>query len=182
MPSPSSSPSSRLCGTLLVMLGLGLTGLQPAAALAADDLPWFSQKGAERMVQRALPEYYAYLQGIQARSPAKYQERLHQAMMLLHSSDATPDIFAAWTAVWDAERRYMARVEAWKAAPADQKPAIRAELLALSTEWEQARLALFATKIPTFEDRLYNLELSLQDVQMNLDSYAEERVMHSLQE
>ena len=164
----------------LLALGGGLTF--PATAQAAD-VPWFSQQGAERLVQRALPDYYAYLQTIRQKNPAKYQERLHQAMMLVHSSSETPAIFEAWRAVWDAEVRYMARVDAWRAAtsPAD-KARLRAELVALSAEWERARLALFEAKIPVFEDRLYNLEISLQDVQMNLDSYAEERVMHALQE
>lgn len=144
--------------------------------------PWFDRAGAERMVAAALPDYYAFIQQSAAQNPERYEERLHSAMMLLLNGEQNPQILAAWKVKFAAEQAYRDTLARWQAAAPAERPALRSQLLAHSAAIEDARVALLEVKQPLTEDRLYNIEADMADIQMNRDAYALERVMNSLNE
>ncbi len=152
------------------------------SSTASATPPWFSQSGAETMVAAGLPDYFASLQELAATDPARYQEKLHAAMMLLISGEQNPEVLAAWKSKFAAEQRYRSLVVAWQAASPAQRPALRDRILDASADIEDARLAYFEAKLPIAERRLMMLESDLEDVEINLEAYALERVQNSLKE
>ena len=162
--------------TALILAALSWT--TPAMATP----PWFDQAGAERMVARGLPDYYAFLQQTAQANPERYQEKIHSAMMLLLNGEQNPQILAAWKTKFTAEQAYRSGLARWQTATPTQKATLRAELLRKSEAIERARIALLEVKQPLTENRLYNLEADIADIRMNQDAYALERVMNALNE
>ena len=163
-----------------------MTGLILAALLGAPNAeaapPWFDRAGAERMIAAALPDYYAFIQETAAANPERYEERLHSAMMLLINGEHNPQVLAAWKVKFAAEQAYRDTLARWHAASPGERPALRAALLQRSAAIEDARVALLAVKQPLTENRLYNIESDMADIEMNREAYALERVMNSLNE
>ncbi len=134
------------------------------------------------MVAAGLPDYYAFLQQSAAADPDRYEEKLHQAMMLLINGEQNPQLLAAWKSQYAAEEAYRQTLARWHAAPTSQRAAIRSELLQRSAAIEAARIRLLQVKQPLTASRLDNIEADLADIRVNQEAYALERVMNSLDE
>jgi hypothetical protein len=159
------------------MLAVLLSVLTAAAAP-----PWFDIAGAERMVASGLPEYYAFIHQAAERDPERYKEKLHQGMMMMLSGEQNPQVLAAWQAKFEAEQAYRATLTRWRQAPLSQRAPVRAELLERSEDIEDARIALLQVKQPLTAQRLEHIEADIADIGMNLEGYALQRVMTSLNE
>lgn len=180
-----------VCALPLNASGAGFGGAERDDVPIRDTIPWFSQRGAEQMVRADQPAYFQHLQRLRTTNPQKYGQRLHKAMMVIALRDADPAMYAAWVNLWSIERRYIARADALVRASvvasqagqsldAAELLAAQQELRALSVEWEQASLAMLKTKSVVFAERLENLNLTIADLRVNVDSYAEERVMSTM--
>ena len=149
---------------------------------AAAAPPWFDMAGAERMVASGLPEYYAFIQQTEERDPERYQERLHQGMMMLISAEQNPQVLAAWKIKFEAEQAYRTTLTHWHQAPPEQRAPLRAELLVHAEAIEDARVELLLVKQPLTAQRLDTIASEISDIRMNSEAYALERVMTSLNE
>ena len=149
---------------------------------AAAAPPWFDMAGAERMVAAGLPEYYTFIQQTSERDPERYQERLHQGMMMLIGAEQNPQVLAAWKAKFEVEQAYRDTLARWNQAAPDQRDALRSELLERAEAIEDARVELLLIKQPLTEQRLDTIEAGITDIRMNREAYALERVMTSLNE
>ncbi len=152
------------------------------STLASAAPPWFDLSGAERMVASGLPEYYAFLQETAQADPERYEKKVHQAMMLLVSSEVNPAVLAAWKEKFFAEDAYREALARWRAATVDQRATLRSELLQRSAAIESAHIRLLQVKQPLTAARLDNIDSNIKDIQMNREAYALERVMNSLNE
>ncbi len=152
------------------------------STLAFAAPPWFDLGGAERMVASGLPDYYAFLQQTAQADPERYEEKVHQAMMLLINGETNPQLLAAWKDKFYAEDAYRETLSRWHTATTGQRAALRSELLQRSAAIESARIRLLQVKQPLTASRLDNIEADIADIRMNREAYALERVMNSLNE
>jgi len=162
------------------LLTLAVLLLVPEFANAS---PWFDQSQAEQMVAQAMPEYYTHLNDVAKANPDKYQDKLHQALVMVVNADVYPELVSLWNRKWQTEARFQKLVTEWKdvKSPAD-RDAIRAEMLAVAEQMQALSLEIFQFKLDRSQERVDRLHLQIADLDMNEDMLALEKVMNALDE
>ncbi len=155
--------------------------LLPASA-NAQDRPWFDMAAAEAVVAQTMPAYFEHIAATAATDPSRYQNKLHQALVMTLQGENYPELIDAWNRKWESELRFRALAAEWRVASPNDQAALREEMLALALESQQAQLDLFQIKYVANRERLDRLELQIADTEVNLDLLALERVMKALDE
>jgi len=162
------------------LLTLAVLLLVPEFANAS---PWFDQAQAEQMVAQAMPEYYQHLNRVADTNPEKYQDKLHQALVMVVNADVYPELVDLWNRKWQTESQFQKLVNEWKDVqnPAD-RDAVRAEMLTMAEQMQELSLEIFQFKLDRSQERVDRLHLQIADLDMNEDMLALERVMNALDE
>ena len=149
----------------------------------AEASPWFDQNQAEQMVSQAMPEYYEHLAKVADNNPEKYQDKLHQALVMVVNADVYPELVELWNRKWQAEANFQKLVAEWKRTQdPENRDAVRAEMLAEAEQMQKIAMDIFQFKLDRSQERVDRLYLQIADLDMNEDMLALERVMNALDE
>ncbi len=148
----------------------------PSSALA-DPWPWFDQQAAERLVAERLPAYQQnQLDGVEARDPDLYLQRLHSGVAMLREGERSPELLRAWQAHWRARQQFHDRTVQWLQNPLARTPAARVELEIQAEETVLSWLEYLYLREQKVELRLVELHQSIDELENTVDQRVEQKV------
>jgi hypothetical protein len=151
--------------------------LLPTSAMA---IPWFDQAWAEELVARSFPEYWAWIERVEAKDHDRYINLLQQGRSMAMNREVHPELVEAWETRFYALMAYQEQVEAWRVSPDQHDDAMRQQLIAAAEDLHLANLELFDAQLATTVARAEVLELRIADHELNFDIFAIETVERAI--
>ena len=146
-----------------------------AFSLPASASPYFHRGEAEKLVSSTFPEFYSFIEQYRGDTEL-YERQLLQGVSMAMRADTAPRLVDAWEARLFARLEFRELAEEWRSDQIGRTPELLDELLEASRRAQLAELELLETRRVIAEDRLDSLDLEIDDMSLDFEELAAERV------